>query len=429
MYDRPEWTIFAVFDLACGDQDSGELTVVAVRGVRMPGTNGSSAALPAREPALRALIDICGPDFARSARSVDTVAGARATFVAVPATTSAVEETIRLAAERGLATVVRGSGSKIDWGTPPPGVDLIIDTGRLGGLWDHQESTAEVGTGTPVRALQAALALRGQRLAADPPSRTATVGGMLSVNESGPLRHRFGTPADQIDHINFVDATGRLGRSSGAAGEPGIAEISGVILSAGIRLQPLPAARRWVSIPVSTPLQVHHLVEEALAQALEPSAIEVDLPALTGGRTTEQPPGTLSTLLEGARADTDAQAEQLAKALGADATISELAPDWWGRYPFGARDVALRISVRIEDLHAAVYALHDALGAAVPVRGSAGVGTVHAVLPGTLPPDRIESILDGVRSVLMARSGRAVIIAAPPEVAREIDMAGRRDLF
>lgn len=394
----------------------------------MPGTNGSSASLPAREPVLRALVDICGPDFARSARSVDTVAGARASFVAVPATTRSVEDTIRLAAERGLATVVRGSGSKIDWGTPPPGVDLIIDTARLGGLWDHQESTAEVGTGTPIRALQAALALRGQRLAADPPSRTATVGGMLSVNESGPLRHRFGTPADQVDHITYVDATGRIGESSGGPGEPGIADISGVIMAAGLRLQPLPAARRWVSIAVSTPLQVHNLVEEALAQGLEPSAVEVDLPALTG-RTTEQPPGTLSTLLEGNRSETEAQAEQLAKALGAGASVSSLAPGWWGQYPFRARDVALRISVQIGDLHAAVYALRDALGSAVPVRGSAGVGTVHVVLPGTLAPDRIETILDAVRNVLMARSGRAVIIAAPPELARQVDMAGRRDLF
>ncbi len=93
------------------------------------------------------------------------------------------------------------------------------------------------------------------------------------------------------------------------------------------------------------------------------------------------------------------------------------------------RQAATTLLHRIEDLHAAVYALRDALGAAVPIRGSAGVGTVHAVLPGTLPPERIEAILESVRHVLMARSGRAVIIAAPPDIARNVDMAGRRDLF
>jgi len=51
------------------------------------------------------------------------------------------------------------------------------------------------------------------------------------------------------------------------------------------------------------------------------------------------------------------------------------------------------------------------------------------VLPGSLPPERVEAILDTVRNVLMARGGRAVVIAAPAETARQIDMASRKDLF
>jgi glycolate dehydrogenase FAD-binding subunit len=382
-----------------------------------------TASLPPREPVLRALIDICGPDFARTARSVDMVAGRRASFVAIPATTQSVADTLRLAAGRGLAVLPRGSGSKIDWGTPPPGVDLIVDTGRLGGLWNHRpgELIAEVGTGTPVSALQAALALRGQRLAVDPPSRGATVGGVLAVNESGPLRHRFGGPADQVERISYVDLNGEAADSDGEAGRPGIAEVDGVITSATLRLQPLPAARRWVSMPVSTPLQVYNLVKETLAQDLEPSAIEVDLPAPSAG--------SLAVLLEGSAAGVTERAAKLAKTLGGAASAGETAPSWWGRYPFGRSDVALRVSVAIEDLHAAVYALSDAAGSQVPIRGSAGVGAVHAVLPGSLPAERVEAILDTVRNVLMARGGRAVVIAAPVETARVIDMAGRKDLF
>jgi glycolate oxidase FAD binding subunit len=380
---------------------------------------------------LRALIDICGPDFARVARSVDVVAGRRASFVAIPATTHAVSDTLRLAADRGLAVLPRGSGSKIDWGTPPLGVDLIVDTGRLSGMWNHRpdDLVAEVGTGTPVSALQAALALHGQRLAADPPSRGATVGGMLAVNESGPLRHRFGGPADQVDRISYVDLTGEAADSDGEAGSPGIADIQGVITSATLRLQPLPAARRWVVVPVSTPLQVYNLVEETLAQNLEPSAIEVDLPTPSTGRTTAQPPGSLAVLLEGDLPDLADRATGLARTLGEAAAASEIAPGWWGKYPFTRADVALRISVAIEDLHAAVYALSDAAGGPVPIRGSAGIGTVHAVLPGSLPPERLEAIVDTVRNILMARGGRAVIIAAPPDTARYVDMAGRRELF
>ncbi len=390
-----------------------------------------TGSLPGRQPFLDALIDICGPDFARVARSIDTVAGRRASFVAVPATPRSVAQTIDLAGRRGLAVRPRGSGSKIDWGTPPPGVDLLVDTGRMSGLWNHRPEalTAEVATGTPVRALQAALALRGQRLAVDPPSPTATVGGMLAVNESGPIRHRYGTPAEHVDRISYVDAEGRIDETDGEDGRPGIAEVTGVITAASVRLQPLPEARRWIGVPVSTPLQVYNLVEETLAQGLDVSAVEVDLPTPTVARTVAQPPGSLAVLVEGGSAAVDSRAERVARALGAAASVTETAPAWWGRYPFGAKDVALRISVRIADLHAAVYALADAAGGAVPVRGSAGVGTVHAVLPGTLEPDRIEAILDSVRAVLMARSGQALIIAAPPEIARYVDMAGPRELF
>jgi glycolate oxidase FAD binding subunit len=387
--------------------------------------------LPGRQPFLDALIDICGPDFARVARSIDTVAGRRASFVAVPATPRSVADTIRLAAQRGLAVMPRGSGSKIDWGVPPAGVDLLVDTGRMSGLWDHrvESLSAEVATGTPVRSLQAALALRGQRLAVDPPSPTATVGGMLAVNESGPLRHRYGPPAGHVGRISYVDAAGRIGESGGADGRAGIAEIDGVMTSAVLRLQPLPAARRWIGVPVSTPLQVHNLVEETLAQGLDVSAVEVDLPTPVVARTVEQPPGSLAVLVEGDLASVEARARQVSRALGAGALVTGTAPPWWGRYPFGPADVAVRISVRIADLHAAVYALADAAGGPVPVRGSAGVGSVQAVLPGSLGPDRVEAVMDSLRAVLMARSGRAVIVAAPPDVARHVDMASRRELF
>jgi glycolate oxidase FAD binding subunit len=391
-----------------------------------------TASVPPPEPVLRALIDICGPDFVWPARAIDVVAGERARFVAVPATTDSVADTLRLAAARGLAVRPRGSGSKIDWGIPPPGVDLIVDTGRLGGMWNHRpgDLVAEVGAGTPVAALQAALALRGQRLAVDPPSPGATVGGMLAVNESGPLRHRFGSPAEQVNQFSYVDAAGAAAQSDGKAGRPGVVDVAGIITSANLRLQPLPAARRWVEVAVSTPLQVYNLVEETLAQDLEPSAIEVDLPTPRVSRTTERPPGSLAVLLEGGSpAALAVSATKLAATLGHATTISEVAPAWWGRYPFGRSDVALRIAVAIADLHAAVYALSDAVGGSVPIRGSAGLGAVHAVLPGALPPDRVEAILDTVRNVLMARGGRAVIIEAPPDIAHHVDMAARRELF
>jgi glycolate oxidase FAD binding subunit len=91
--------------------------------------------------------------------------------------------------------------------------------------------------------------------------------------------------------------------------------------------------------------------------------------------------------------------------------------------------VALRLTVAIADLHSAVYALSDAARGAVAVRGSVGTGTVHAVLSGQLPPERVEQILEAVRGVLLGRGGRCVIVAAPPPISAVVDMAGRADLI
>lgn len=116
--------------------------------------------------------------------------------------------------------------------------------------------------------------------------------------------------------------------------------------------------------------------------------------------------------------------DRLVALFDGEATVDNAAPPWWRSYPFGPGDTALRIEVPITDLHAAVYALRDAAGAPVPVRGSAGLGVLHAALPGTLPGDRVASILAAVRGVLLARRGRCVVVAAPPTVRRQIDVWG-----
>ncbi|MEU4419426.1 FAD-binding oxidoreductase [Actinoplanes sp. NPDC024001] len=370
---------------------------------------------------LDALEDICGPGFARPARSTDQVSGRRAGLVAVPATARSVAEILRLAADRSMGFLPRGSGSKINWGPPRESVELVVDSGRLNGMWDHDGATAVIAAGTPFPAVQAALALRGQRLALDPPSPTATIGGMLAVNESGPLRHRFGSPATQTLRVAYVDATGVEAESDGEDGRPGIAEIDGVITSAVLRLEPIPEARRWVGRAVSTPAEVSELVAQVVARELEPSAVEVDLPGRDGGM--------LALLLEGSAGSVNQVADEIVQGWGGETVIAPVAPPWWGRYPFGAGDVVLRIAARPRDLQAVAYALRDSAGSAVPLRGSAGIGTVHAVLPRGLTAARVTEIADAMEQVLLARRGKLAIIAAPPAMAAELPMAGPHEWF
>jgi glycolate oxidase FAD binding subunit len=385
------------------------------------------------------LAEICGPGFVRVAGAADTVAGTPARIVAAPGNLAGLVATMRVAVDRDLTVVPRGAGTKLDWGAAPSHVHLILDIGRLAGVWHHSpaERTVEVGAGTPLRAAQARLARSGQRVALDPASVDATVGGVISTDEAGPLAHLFGPPTAQVLGVSYVRADGALahsgGRSRGRTAEAGAAALMcgsygtlGILASVTLQTQPTPESRVWVRRSVWTPLEVNDLVREVTSSGVEPAAIEFDLPSAPPGLPTgrSRGPGMIAVLLEGAAAQVEESAVIAQALLGGRASRTVTPPGWWRRYPFGADDVALRLAAAPADLHAAVYALRDAAGVAVPVRGSAGLGVVHAALPSAIPPPRVAEIIDAVRGVLVRRNGRCLVLSAPPATRAALDLWG-----
>ena len=86
--------------------------------------------------------------------------------------------------------------------------------------------------------------------------------------------------------------------------------------------------------------------------------------------------------------------------------------------------IAPPISAPPSLLHAAIYALRDAAGRALAVRGSVGVGTLHAALPADLPTRVIAGILDATRHTLLARGGRLTVLRAPAPHRELLDFHG-----
>ncbi|MGN9913182.1 FAD-binding oxidoreductase [Phytohabitans sp. LJ34] len=397
--------------------------------------------MTSRGALFRSLVDICGMRFARLAGPADTVGGTPASWVAAPPTIDGVAAIVRLAVEHDLAVVARGAATKLDWGARPTRADLLLDTGRLAGVWHHAptEGVAEIGAGTPLRAAQSALARGGWRLALDGPSIGATIGGVIAADEAGPLAHRYGSVADQLAGVSYVSATGILTHSGGRAAEGapdrgvgrllcGSSGALGVIVAATVKVLPEPASRAWVRRSVWTPLELYDLVRGVLRSRVQTAAVELDLPAsrpiLVPRQRAPRGPGTLAVLLEGEPGEVLERSTKIADMLGGDSSIRSEPPPWWGRYPFGPDDVALRVTVPAADLHAAIYAIRDAAGAAVPVRGSAGTGVIHASLPGDAHPDRVAAVLEAVRGVLLARAGSCVVVTAPPHIRDTVDMWG-----
>jgi glycolate oxidase FAD binding subunit len=171
-----------------------------------------------------------------------------------PGSETELAAALRCADDAGLSVLPRGGGTKAGWGNPPVRADLILSTARLNRVIEHAwaDLTVSVEAGCTIKELQNALAEYGQYVALDPlwPER-ATVGGVLSTNDSGTLRIRYGALRDLIIGVTIALPDGTLASSGGkvvknVAGYDlpklaiGALGTLGVVTRANIRLHPLP---------------------------------------------------------------------------------------------------------------------------------------------------------------------------------------------
>ncbi len=240
----------------------------------------------------------------RPAGDGDAVGGRPARFVAEPASTAEASALLRAAAGLDLSVLPRGSATRLSWGDPPHGCDLIVSTRQLDQVIEHAagDLVVTVQAGVALDALQQRLAAEDQRLALDPPGG-ASVGGLIATNATGPLRFRYGAPRDLLIGITIVRADGTIAKAGGKvvknvagydlgklfAGSYGTL---GLIIEATFRLHPLPAAVQWVVVETDDAGTAAALVLSAARSPVAPSAIELERPSAGG-------PVTVSVLLEG----------------------------------------------------------------------------------------------------------------------------------
>ena len=164
------------------------------------------------------LLAAAGPQNLRAAVIGDSVCSVQPQFVAQPENEEQLASLLSCVNETGVAVIPRGGGTKLDWGNPPKRADVILSTTRLNQVLEHAwaDLTVTVQAGCSVQTLQNTLAQRGQRLACDClwPERS-TVGGLLSTNDSGALRLRFGALRDLIIGVTLALSNGTLASSGG----------------------------------------------------------------------------------------------------------------------------------------------------------------------------------------------------------------------
>lgn len=197
------------------------------------------------------------------------------------------------AATAGMTMVPHGNRTKLRVSIERERTGMISTARLTTGLAHYAgDLVVTAPAGSTLRDVNAALALERQWIPLDPPSGDhATIGGIVAANDSGPRRHRFGSPRDLIIGIEVALTSGRVAHSGGrvvknVAGYDlarlfcGSHGSLGLITSVTFKLAPTAPGSRTVVARFTTPHQAAaSAVELSASPSLTPSAIEVVAPA------------------------------------------------------------------------------------------------------------------------------------------------------
>jgi glycolate oxidase FAD binding subunit len=387
------------------------------------------SASPAIEEKLR---EIIGAAHVRSASTAEAFCGFQPRIVVEPGNERELAAVLRLANEEGLAVIPRGSGTKLGWGNPPARADLILSTVRLDKIIEHvwADLTVTVEAGCTWHKLQESLSRHGQRLALDPlwPER-ATVGGVLSTNDSGALRLRFGALRDLIIGVTIALPDGTLASSGGkvvknVAGYDlpklmtGALGTLGVITRAVFRLHPLPKIAQSFSARMSNLEIAQRALHSVQNSKLAHAAMQM--------RAADDVPPEVDVLFEGTKAGLAAQATHLKKLLEPAGAAEAPQTIWNARQELWASsDVAgiVKFTVLPADIANKVETVRRVAGRHQirwkAVVEATGIGWLR--LDGS--PDHLHSALRELRAEL-ERGGVSLVVLHRPAGIAPLDAWG-----
>ena len=377
------------------------------------------------------LAEVVGKEHLRAATAADAIDGVAPQMVAEPGTAEDMARALRWAHAAGVKIAPRGGGTKLGWGNPPTACDLVLSTARLNRVLEHAwaDMTVIVEAGCLVAELQKTLAQHGQRLALDPlwPER-ATIGGILSTNDSGSLRVRYGSLRDLVIGITVALPDGTLAKSGGkvvknVAGYDlsklftGALGTLGVIVQAIFRLHPLPRETRSLSFS-GTPESLNHLLLAIQSSKLTFTGLQLRA---------EKGSAQLDIRFDGTAPGIEAQVKQLSQIAGSMAATDASANAWTSHQAIwdGAAPVLVAKFSVLPAQFAAVCALAERSAGAQSLAWKLvvqSVGAGYVRLEGAEPA--LPTALLALRDELAKMGGTLVALGCPPGVKRGLDVWG-----
>lgn len=208
-----------------------------------------------------------------------------------PGTINEISKVVAYANEQHFTIVPRGNGTKMEMGSIPKRMDIVLSTTRLNRITDSdcENLTLSAESGMTLSEAQKSLGKvgKGYFLPLDPPfTERATLGGIVATNSSGPRRLLYGTARDLIIGTKAVFPNGDVVVSGGKTVKNvsgydmcklliGSYGTLGIICEVTFKLLPLPEKEATLSLSFAKLEEADRFAREMRSSQLIPSSIEI----------------------------------------------------------------------------------------------------------------------------------------------------------
>lgn len=312
--------------------------------------------------------------------------------VITPGSAEELAAVLRESASLGRTIALFGQATKNRMGGPITPADVTVSTCRMTRVlqYEPRDLTISVEAGMLFRDLSLLLARNRQMIPLDPPfSETATIGGVLATNSSGPRRRLYGTGRDLLIGMKYATVEGKIIQSGGMVvknvagldmGKLFVGSFGtlGAMAVVNFKLQPMPQHERHFVLSYDSLEEACKARDRILASVLQPQSLDLLNPEAARELGLD---GFVLSLETGGN---PAVIERYQAELAPMGTLGIAAPDLAGRlreftpafltsHPSG---VVVRASCRLSQIS-------EVAAAPVPVvaRAGSGVAYLHYAVP------------------------------------------------
>jgi glycolate dehydrogenase FAD-binding subunit len=361
----------------------------------------------------------------------DAVDGVVPRQIVEPSDANELASTLQAASRDKQITVLRGGGTKLGWGRPAAAIDLVVSTAKLNTLLVHRhgDMTATAHAGVSLAQFNRELARHGQWLPIDSAFDAATIGGIVATNDSGPVRHRYGTPRDLLIGVTLALTDGRIVKAGGhvvknvagydlgkfASGSFGTLA---AIVDATFKLLPIPQASATLDASYDDGEVLARDVMQVSTSQLEPMAFDV---MLDGGQY------RLRLLFASSPEAVSAQIESAQRLLSKPSTIVTGDPemDVWTdqvRSPWVGTGAVIRFGWLPAKLAEITTLMHDVqqIAGSIVMCGRVGVGAGLMRVDGDVRTQA--ALVQRLRSSVWV--GNVAVLRASHDLKQHVDVWG-----